>query len=262
MRPVLILSLVAAGLPALAWGPEGHSLVARIADAQLTPAVRARVLEILGPGKSMASVASWADEVRRSRSESAPWHYVDIPLEKDRLDMERDCPKGDCVVSAIARFRAVLRDPAATPGQRREALMWVIHFVGDMHQPLHSSERNKDKGGNAVQVLFHDRPTNLHSLWDSGLLGRLPPEDQMFPALSRESARRRKKFDQGNVTSWAEESHKEARKIVYGKLPKTAVAGAPVVISPAYEAAAAPLIRKQIERAGARLAEVLNTELK
>jgi hypothetical protein len=262
MRPALVLSLIAAGLPAFAWGPEGHSLVARIAEVQLTPAVRARVVEILGPGKTMASVASWADEIRRSRNETGAWHYVDIPIEKSHLEMERDCAKGDCVVSAIARFRQTMHDPAATADQRREALMFVIHFVGDMHQPLHSSERDHDKGGNTVQILFHDRKTNLHSLWDSGLLGRLQPEEQLFPALSAEAARRRKKYGRGTVTAWAEESHKEAKKLVYGKLPKPAAADQPVTVPPAYEAAAGPLIQKQIERAGARLAYVLNSELK
>jgi hypothetical protein len=261
MRPLLTLSIAAIGLPVYGWGPEGHSLVARIAEAQLTPAAHARVLEILGPGKSMASVASWADEVRRSRNESGPWHYVDIPNDKSRLDMERDCAKGDCVVSAIAHFRGVVLDPASTPGQRREALMYIIHFVGDMHQPLHCSD-NHDKGGNGVAVVFHDRKTNLHSLWDSGLLGRLEPEDQLFPALSQESAKRRKKYGHGNVTNWAEESHKTALKVVYGKLPKATAKDAPIAIPATYETVSDPLVRQQIERAGARLAYILNTDLK
>jgi hypothetical protein len=261
MRSALFPCLLALAAPVFGWGPEGHSLVARIADAQLTSAARARVLEILGPGKSMASVASWPDEVRRARNESALWHYVDVPIEKSHLDMERDCAKGDCVVSAIARFRQQMHDPSASPDQRREALMFVIHFIGDMHQPLHSSD-NHDKGGNAVQVLFHDRRTNLHSLWDSGLLGRLAPEDQLFPKLSEEATRRRKKYGHGNVTAWAEESHKVARKIVYGKLPKATAPDAPIVISPAYEIAADPVILRQLERAGDRLAAVLNAELK
>ena len=261
MRPLLFLSLVTIGLPAFAWGPEGHSLVARIAEAQLTPNVRARVVEILGPGKTMASIASWADEVRRSRNETSGWHYVDIPITTKHLDMERDCAKSDCVVSALARLRQTLRDPASSPDQRREALMFVIHFIGDMHQPLHSSD-NQDKGGNSVQVVFHDRRTNLHSLWDSGLLTRLQPADQLLPGLQKESERRRKKYGHGNVSSWAEESHKQAQKIVYGKLPKPPSAGAPIVITQAYESMADSLVLNQIERAGARLAKVLNEDLK
>jgi hypothetical protein len=260
MRPALIFSLFAVAAPSFGWGPEGHSLVARIAESQLTPAAKARILEILGPGKTMASVASWADDARRSRNETGPWHYVDIPIDKGHLDMQRDCAKGACVVSAIARFREAVRNPATPPDQRREALMFLIHFVGDMHQPLHSSD-NQDKGGNGVPVLFHDRKTNLHSLWDSGLLSRLAPEEQLFPTYCQEAERRHKKWAKGTVSEWAEESHKTAQKVVYRKLPK-AVAGAPVPIDGAYEAAAAPVVREQIERAGARLAWMLNSDLR
>jgi hypothetical protein len=260
MRSLVCLTLIFLAGPAFAWGPEGHSLVARIAEAQLTPAARARILAILGPDRTVVSVASWADEVRRARAETAPWHFVDIPLEQKRLDMERDCAKGDCIVSVISRFRQVLRDPATAPEQRAEALMFLIHFIGDLHQPLHSSD-HKDRGGNSVQVMFHDRATNLHSLWDSGVLGRLAPENELFPALSADSARKRKSWSKGTVTDWAEESHKVGRKITYGKLP-AAAAGGTVTITPAYEALAGPAIREQIERAGARLASVLNTELK
>jgi hypothetical protein len=260
MRPrvsILFLSLTSF---TFAWGPEGHNLVARIAESQLTPAAHAQVVEILGAGRTMSSVANWADEVRPSRRETAPWHFVDIPIEKSHFDAERDCAKGDCVVSAITRFRAVLRDPAASPEQRREALEFVIHFIGDMHQPLHSSDHD-DKGGNTVQVLFHDRRTNLHSLWDSGMLGRLGSEDDLFPALSLESARHRKRWAKGTVTQWAEQSHKVSQKVVYGKLPKESN-GSPATIDAAYEAAAAPVLREQIERAGARLAAVLNADLR
>lgn len=254
------LAVVWACVPLFAWGPEGHSLVARIAEAQLTPAVHARVVEILGPNATMASVSSWADQVRRSRPETATWHYIDIPISKPHLDMTRDCPKHDCVIAKIDDFRKILADPSTPAPARREALLFVIHFVGDMHQPLHCSD-NSDKGGNDVHVLFFDRPGNLHSAWDSGLLGRMGTEDQLLPRLSAESARHEKKFAKGTVVDWAEQSHKESVKIVYGKLPKVA-AGQPEVLDARYEAAADPLIRLQIERAGARLARVLNEALR
>jgi hypothetical protein len=260
MRAIALLSLAVTALPAFAWGPEGHALVARIAETQLTPEVRARVVEILGPGKSMASVASWADEVRRSRPESGPWHYVDIPLKAGHLDLPRDCGKQGCVVVKIAELRRLVHDPATPPDQRREALMFLIHFIGDMHQPLHC-EDNDDKGGNSVQVQFFGRRSNLHSVWDSGLLGRIGAEDQLFPDLSRESAAHAGKYSKGTVAQWAEESHKAARKVVYGKLPKPAQ-GSPVVLDATYEKSADPVVRRQIELAGARLAKVLNTELR
>jgi hypothetical protein len=259
MRGFAVLAMFAGSLPLMGWGPEGHSLVARIAEAQLTPLARARVKEILGPDKSMASVASWADEVRRSRAESGPWHYIDIPIDQPHLDMARDCPKGDCVIAKIADLRKTLRDPDSTPEQRREALMYLIHFVGDMHQPLHCSDNN-DRGGNGVRVVFFDRQTNLHSVWDSGLVGRLGTEDQLFPGLSKESARRAKKWSKGTVEDWAEEAHRASQKVVYGKLPKVA-AGTPVPLGAAYEKVADPLVRVQLEKGGARLAAVLNATL-
>jgi hypothetical protein len=259
MRKSAFAAILCGTIPALGWGPEGHSLIARIAEAQLTPAVHAKVVEILGPNVSMASVASWGDEIRRSRSETGSWHYVDIPIDQPGLDMARDCPKGDCVIKKIEDFEVTLHDPNTPAVQRREALMFLIHFVGDMHQPLHDSD-NKDKGGNDVRVVYKDRNTNLHSLWDSGLLGNMGKEDELFPVYLRDSERHAKKWDKGSVEDWAEQGHKVAVKVSYGKLPKTEK-GTPVTITPEYEAKADPVIRQQIEKAGARLARVLNEAL-
>jgi hypothetical protein len=259
MRKFVVVAVIAGCLPSFAWGPEGHSLVARIAHAQLTLAARARVDEILGPNTTMSSIASWADEVRRSRADTAPWHYIDIPIDQPHLDMARDCPKGDCVIGKIEDFRKALNDPAITPDQRREDLMFLIHFIGDMHQPLHCSD-NKDKGGNDVKVEFFGKPTNLHSVWDSGLLGRMGSQDRLFGRLLTESVGHAKKWSKGTVEDWAEEAHKAAQKVVYGRLPKVA-AGTPVPIGAPYEKKADPLIRAQIEKAGARLAAVLNAAL-
>ncbi|MGO9262772.1 MAG: S1/P1 nuclease [Bryobacteraceae bacterium] len=260
MRRFAFFATLVACAPLCAWGPEGHDLVARIAEAQLNAAVHARVVEILGPGATMASVSSWPDQIRHARPETAPWHYIDIPITEPHFDMARDCPKGDCVIAKIADFRKALADPSTPASARREALMFLIHFVGDMHQPLHCSD-NHDKGGNDLHVQFNGQPSNLHSVWDSGLLDRMGSEEELFPALSQESARREKKFAKGTVEDWAEQSHKAAVKMVYGKLPKAAP-GQPVVLDAAYEQAADPLIRLQIERAGARLARVLSEALK
>ena len=178
MHKLWVIAALCGSSPALAWGPEGHSLVARIAEAQLTPAAKAKVAEILGANVSMASIASWADQVRRQRAETGPWHYVDIPIDKPHLDMARDCAKGACVVAQIEAEETALRDPATPAVERRESLMFLIHFIGDMHQPLHSSD-NKDKGGNDVHVIFFDRPGNLHGTWDGGLLGRMGKEEDL-----------------------------------------------------------------------------------
>jgi hypothetical protein len=261
MRKTALALLLSAVIPAYSWGPEGHNLIARIAEAQLTPAVHAKVDAILGSGVTMASVSSWADSVRRDRPETGPWHYIDIPIDKSHRDMKRDCPKGDCVVKKIEEFEAVLRNPNAPPEQRREALMFVIHFIGDMHQPLHSSDDN-DKGGNDKHVTFNGRNMNLHSLWDGGLLSRMGTENDLFPQLSAESQAHAKKYAKGSVASWAEQCHKVSIKAVYSPLPKTEDKTKPYVIDAAYEQQADPVIREQIEKAGARLARALNQNVK
>jgi hypothetical protein len=261
MRRVAVIVVLCASLPVFGWGPEGHNLVARLAAAHLTPAAAARVAEILGPGISLESIASWADQIRRDRAVTGPWHYIDIPIDKPHLDMARDCPKGDCILAKIEEFKKVVVDAAATAVERKEALMFLVHFVGDMHQPLHCSD-NKDKGGNDVKLDFFGQPSNLHSVWDSGLLGRMGQEDALFTQYSKDlTEKNARKWGQGTVEAWAEQSHKAGQKVVYGKLPK-APPGEPVKVDAAYERVADAVIKAQIERAGARLAMLLNTTLR
>jgi nuclease S1 len=257
MRKTAVLAVLAVCPCSLAWGPVGHRLVARIADTQLTPAARAKIAAILAPGETIVSMASWADDTRRVRTETGPWHYIDIPITEKHLDMARDCPKGDCVITKIADFRKELADSATAADARREALLFLVHFVGDMHQPLHCSD-NHDKGGNDVHVIFFDRESNLHSVWDSGLIGRMPTEDEIFPGLSHDSQNHAHKWAKGSVEDWAEQIHKAAVKVVYGKLPKMPQ---PLQLGTTYERTADPLIRTQLSKAGARLARVLNETL-
>jgi hypothetical protein len=259
-RKIACFVLLALPPAAFGWGVEGHNLIARIAEAQLTPAARERVAAILGPGVSLASIASWPDEIRPIRPETAHWHFVDIPITVAHLNMERDCPNGDCVLARIVLFEQIVGDPAATPLEREEALKFLVHFVGDMHQPLHCSN-NDDRGGNGVRVVYQGRATNLHSLWDTGLLSRIGSEDQLFPDLLKEAQKRAKKWSKGDVEDWAEQSHKASQKVVYGKLPEPPGPDQPVMIPPEYEKIAAPLIRQQLEKAGDRLARVLNESL-
>jgi len=258
----LVLFLWLAGAPQVyGWGGEGHNLVARLAAARLSPRVAARIAEILGPNTTLASISSWADQIRNSRKETGPWHYIDIELDNAHLDMARDCPKGDCVIAKIDEFQRILADKSTPPETRKEALMFLVHFVGDMHQPLHCSD-NHDKGGNDVKLEFFGRPTNLHSLWDSGLLARMGTEDALFADLSKDlTPKRAKKFAKGGVREWAEQSHRQGQLVVYGKLPKVD-AGATIKLSESYEETADPIVKEQIERAGARLAKLLNAALK
>jgi hypothetical protein len=260
MHKLWVMAALGGALPALGWGPEGHSLVARIAEAQLTPAARAKVIDILGPNATLASISSWADQVRRDRPKSGPWHYIDIPIDKPRGDMARDCANDDCVVAQIELDKKAIADAALPADQRREALMFLVHFIGDLHQPLHSSD-NKDKGGNDVKVMMFGEPRNLHSTWDSGLLGRMGKEEDLYPVLLKDAEKHYRKWSKGSPMDWAEKTHKAAQKIVYGKLPQSA-AGTPVTITAEYESRADPLIRVQIEKAGDRLARTLNETLK
>ena len=255
----VLMSLLLSAPPIVAWGGPGHALVARIAEAQLTPAARARVLAILGPERPLRSIASWADDVRRTRPQTANWHFINIPMTAQHLEMPRDCPTGDCVIAKIHDFQKILKDPATAPEPRSEALMFLVHFIGDMHQPLHCGDKN-DRGGNDIRVKLADREANLHSVWDGGILARMGSEDSLFPSMSQESGKRAKKLRKGTVEEWAEESYQKAKAKVYKKLPPAAP-GSMAVIDAKYEKMAQPIIREQLEKAGARLARVLNEVL-
>lgn len=167
LSAALLIALTASST-ARAWGAEGHRLIADLADSQLTPTARSEVARLLAtePGATMASVSSWADEVRSRKT--APWHYVNPPPGDCSYDRARDCNDGRCVVEAIDKQVAVLKSKAPD-SQRLTALKWVIHLVGDVHQPLHAGFKG-DKGGNQYQVQAFGRGTNLHKLWDGVLI--------------------------------------------------------------------------------------------
>ena len=166
---VILLAFVYLAAPslALAWGHEGHEIIALIAEHYMTSATIAKTDVLLG-GAGIDSVASWADDYRRDHRETGPWHYIDIPLADSRIDMARECPNGDCVIAKAEYFLGILRDPKADRASKAEALKFVVHFVGDMHQPLHD-EDNGDKGGNERHVIFDGKPDTLHWVWDTGL---------------------------------------------------------------------------------------------
>jgi hypothetical protein len=261
MYRLVLVFWLAAVPPVYSWGVEGHTLVARLAAARLTPKASAAVARILGPDATLASISTWADQVRNTRKETGAWHYIDIQITDAHLDMKRDCPQGNCVLTKIEEFEKVLKDKTTPSEKRKEALMFLVHFVGDMHQPLHCADRH-DKGGNDTKLTFFGRPTNLHGVWDSGLLARIGPEDALYAELNKNlSPKRAKKFAKGDVKKWAEQSHRQAQLIAYGKLPK-AEPGAVIALAEAYQQQADPIVKEQLEEAGARLAKVLNNALK
>lgn len=157
--------------PVYAWGKNGHRIVAEIADDNLSGEARARIEQILGR-ELLEDAANWPDEMRSSpddywQHEAGPYHYVTVPMGSTYSDTVPPT-EGDAL-TALAGFRATLRDPSAPLEDRRHALRFALHIIGDLHQPLHAGN-GTDRGGNAVSVEFMGRTINLHSVWDTHMI--------------------------------------------------------------------------------------------
>jgi hypothetical protein len=255
---LILLSLVPAR--AFAWGSEGHRIIAEIAEQCLEPETARHVHELLDieNATTLADVASWADQIRPQHRETAPWHFVDIPISAPGYDATRDCAGGNCVVAKIDQFTAELRNGSAPPQQRLGALKLVVHFVGDLHQPLHASD-NDDRGGNEVRVIFEGHRTNLHAVWDTGILAPAVQADERGYALRLVRDITPEKitaWQAGSTIDWANESHAVAVTVIYGRLPHEAG-----TLPADYENASLPVVNGQLERAGVRLAGILNQAL-
>jgi hypothetical protein len=193
------------------WGREGHQIIATVAEDHLDETTKVMVQSLLG-NNHLYSIASWADDVRRERPETKAWHYVDIPL-SSKYDAKRDCALPDsCVVAKINDFLRVLTDKNAPRDQRAEALKFIVHFVGDIHQPLHAVK--EAKGGNGIHVRFlsSDRcgpyDCNLHGVWDTSMIlhsGLNRPEySQHLEELIQ--SQKLGSGDDGTPEQWANES--------------------------------------------------------
>lgn len=281
MRRLLALLLIALPAPALAWGDYAHRLTADIALAQLTPRARAEVRRILGGGggaqatpecamTSLQDASVWPDCIRQYRDRFAfsyPWHYQNIDICKP-FDATAKCPEGDCVTAQIPLQLKVVADRRAPAAERARALAFLVHFVGDMHQPLHVGEHD-DKGGNDVRAAYGAKAPermNLHRIWDSELAERALTEPPAITARGITPAERRQ-WAQGDVADWARESWEMSRTIAYPRLPGRAdacavpAAGPRPVVDEAYVAAASAGVRIRVGQAGVRLAMVLNRAL-
>ncbi len=292
------------------WGCEGHQAVAMIAEKHMTShalemANKLLQREPIDPALPrycvsqgldlMADSATWADDLRSLRPEASPWHYIDIPRGAPRSAIAESCPASvGCVTSAIEHQIELLRSDATDARVRADALRFVIHFVGDLHQPLHCVSNN-DMGGNCVPIdFFGNAPVeknpqyesytpNLHALWDSGIIQRMKGVDsvaQWAASLDQRFSSHVGHWEkQGiNVEAWAWESHESADSVVYAKLPVAVPVEKPVAVkscgddnhvstrmlklheqvSQQYVDAVAPTINEQIAKAGVRLAMVLN----
>lgn len=237
------------------WGGQGHRLIANIADAHLSPTARAEVARLLQgePEPSLAGVSTWADTIRDDEAWrwTAPMHYVKFDDSTCVYDAERACRDDLCVVGAIERYSRVLADRTLPDEARLEALKFLVHFIGDVHQPLHAGHR-PDRGGNDFQVNIAGEGTNLHAVWDRRVL---PPESlepaQHLPA--REAAVGTLP-DAGSAEQWASESCRlTASKGFYpdkpGRLPQ------------GYLDRVAPMAAERANLAAKRLAVRLNSLL-
>ncbi len=166
--PSLCFLITSASLSA--WGRDGHQIVGRIAESYLTAKVRAEIRTLLGK-ESLAEASTWADQILSNEeySWSSSLHYINLPKQTTTIDLTRDCKDDRCVVAAVNRFSKELADPGLDPDRRAQALKFLIHFVADVHQPLHVSY-SEDQGGNGIATDFNEDWPNLHWVWDTGLL--------------------------------------------------------------------------------------------
>ncbi len=270
---------------ALAWGDEGHEVVALIADHFLEPDVRKQVNALLAAdtdnltAHDVASAATWADRYREaningSRVKTRQWHYTDIEITAPDLDkacfnhpalagaVASNGPGNDCVVDKINQFAAELTDPKTDAEERTVALKFLLHFVGDLHQPLHSADDN-DRGGNSKKVSADTfRAGSLHHYWDTEFVTLLETDPKSIASdlVKNITTDQVKQWQAGTPADWATEAFYVAKADVYGKLP--APSGSSYRLSDSYVSMAADDVARQLSRAGVRLAYVLNNALR
>jgi hypothetical protein len=265
-RVVAFIVSLAIPTTALAWGSEGHRVVAHIAADELTAAAKSQIQSLLGSPDvrfAMEAASTWADEIKFQRPETRPWHYVDIEIGSPGYNKTADCPDDDCVVAQIERDEAILRNGQLAPPVRAEALRFLIHFIGDLHQPLHCAD-NHDRGGNEVKVIFAGRRDNMHFVWDDNVveaLGRDPDEvaSRLETRITPDEVR---DWKRGSVEDWANETFRVAGKEIYAKFPGVGGTDTPVILLPAYVQNESAVAAVQLEKAGVRLAYVLNRTLR
>lgn len=248
--------MLMAVVPCGAWGPDGHRIIADIAEQYLSPQAKAAIKDLLGD-QSLADASNWADQIReRPEYEwTSPLHYINVPRNATKVNLERDCGHDKCVVAAIDKYAGVLRDPKSTRVQRIEALKFLVHFVGDVHQPLHVSYED-DKGGNFVKVTWMgDATWNFHAVWDSALIQRKMNGDRQAMIKEIEQgitgANLRKWRESLNPTAWANESLGITRSL-YRKLPANRE------LDSAYFNGNIGTVENQLAAAGVRVAALLN----
>jgi S1/P1 Nuclease len=284
MRSLILIAVAVLSISdACAWGDLGHKTTALLAYRHLSPRARSALDALLVSdtdtltAPDFASRATWADKYRNDHPETAAWHFIDIEI--DHPDMASACygfptlphatpasegPAQDCVVNKIEQFAAELKSPATAPAERLLALKFLIHFVGDLHQPLHAAD-HEDRGGNCIGLEFGSRHGhNLHAYWDVGVveaLGRSAEQiaDKLDPPITWREMRL---WAAGTPRDWAMESFEIAWRDVYA-LPSrpTCRAGGSVVLSEAYQLKARQDAAALLQKSAIRLASILNAAL-
>lgn len=255
------------------WGGQGHRLVGLVAANHLTPVAKQNVAWLLD-GRSLADVSSWADLQTTDHVQTSYWHYLNIPPDAAGYDRDRDCPRQpgtaagaradkwrDCIVDRITYFEQRTADLALDRADRATALKFLVHFIGDLHQPFHAL--GVGRGGNDVHVrVFGESncgndparpplPCNLHSVWDSRLIARRALDDGAYVAVLEKLIARNRWAVQppGTPAQWAEQSW---------ALGKAALVKPDTNIDEAYYRKHIPLVDERMALGGVRLAAVLN----
>jgi hypothetical protein len=261
MRSRLLAALVSLLLvfpspSAWAWGNEGHRIIADIAWDHLDPAAQAKLRPFLGE-YNLASISVWPDDIRKDRPKTGPWHYVDISPDSSGYQAARDCPHDNCVVAQIDRFAKIVGDPQQPFAERSEALKFLVHFVGDLSQPMHAT--GEARGGNDIPVTVFgstqcgDYPCNLHAVWDSELIAHTGMTELAYAArLKTMIAQDHLQAGPIDPAAWANGSL---------QLAKQAWVQPQSQIDQAYYEREHAVVDRQLALAGLRLAAILNQEL-
>jgi hypothetical protein len=267
ITPLVIVVLCPASL--WAWGEAGHKAVAILAEERLDPTAKEAVAELLGPGKDLASISTWADWIVQDQPETGPWHYINLDVRRGvtRMEVPDRCARHGCVVDQIEKNIGILRSRLAFKFQKRRALKFLVHFVGDLHQPLHCAD-DKDRGGNEKWLRYRTGQgrrfvwVNLHSHWD-GLLGSKEEASSLAARLSRGiRAQDEQGWIQGKAADWAYESYEAAKNEIYQELPEGPLReknrwGMDLPRS-YYSGKMKDISELQLRKAGVRLAWILN----
>lgn len=248
-------------LPARAWGPEGHRIVGHTTLPMLDKSALSAVHDILGTASieasrtAMTEACVWPDVIRREPEweESAPLHYVNIPRSARHYDRDRDCRDGMCVTAGIHRFANELSRMELSRDRRWQALAFLCHLVGDLHQPLHAGFRD-DRGGNRVNVQFRGKSMNLHQYWDGELLRAFLGENDDWenPLDNPCWTKPGDVWKPAELMAWTDESHALAATHAYPQSP---------VINEEFARESWLITRQQLQKAASRLALILNAVL-